>query len=164
LAMNGAEIITRVTYPEPYVSQGRWEIQNRARALDNTCYVISPDNTSLLSRGPSYPLIGGGNGGTSMMVDYFGRVLVKAEYAAETFVSSIIDIDQLRRVRASSKMLPLPYLKMEMFKKIYEQPMWPKNMYINTPPAKLDKYIEVYENCVKELKRRGIWMPPENET
>jgi hypothetical protein len=96
-----------------------------------------------------------------MIVDYFGRVLVKAEYAVETFVSAIINIDELRQVRASSKMLPLPYLKTEMFKKIYEKPLWPKNMYIDTPPGKLDKYTEVYENCVKELRRRGVWISPE---
>src|SRR5713101_6263698 len=34
LAMNGAEVLYRPAYPEPYVANGLWEIQNRARALD----------------------------------------------------------------------------------------------------------------------------------
>ena len=43
LAMNGAEVIYRCSYAEPWVGRGAWEIQNRARALDNTCYVIAPN-------------------------------------------------------------------------------------------------------------------------
>ena len=43
LAMNGAEIIYRPSYPQPYVGNGLWEVQNRARALDNTCYMICPN-------------------------------------------------------------------------------------------------------------------------
>ena len=43
LALNGAEIIYRCSYAEPWVGREVWEIQNRARALDNTCYVIAPN-------------------------------------------------------------------------------------------------------------------------
>src|SRR2546427_12591148 len=43
MAMTGAKILYRPAYPEPYVSNGLWEIQNRARALDNTCYVVAPN-------------------------------------------------------------------------------------------------------------------------
>ena len=39
MAMNGAEILYAPTYIEPYVSRGWHEVQLRARALDNNCYL-----------------------------------------------------------------------------------------------------------------------------
>ena len=39
LAVNGAEIIYAPTYIEPYYSRGWHELQLRARALDNSCFV-----------------------------------------------------------------------------------------------------------------------------
>ena len=41
LAMNGAEVVYRGSYPHPHVGNGLFEIQNRARALDNNFYVIA---------------------------------------------------------------------------------------------------------------------------
>ena len=43
LAMNGAEVVYRPSYPEPYVANGLWEVQNRSRALDNTMYLVAPN-------------------------------------------------------------------------------------------------------------------------
>jgi predicted amidohydrolase len=72
LAMNGAEIIYRASAPEPAVSRGWWEIQNRARALDNTCYMVAPNVASYLvhpeGTGPVDNF-----GGQSMIVHYDGR-------------------------------------------------------------------------------------------
>ena len=39
-AMSGAEILYRGSLPEPWVSRGIWDVQNRARAADNTAYMI----------------------------------------------------------------------------------------------------------------------------
>ena len=41
LAMNGAEVVYRGPYPHPHVGNGLFEIQNRARALDNNLYLIA---------------------------------------------------------------------------------------------------------------------------
>src|SRR5580700_8231789 len=41
LAMNGAEVVYRGPYPHPHVGNGLFEIQNRARALDNNFYLIA---------------------------------------------------------------------------------------------------------------------------
>ena len=41
LAMNGAEVVYRGPYPHPHVGNGLFEIQNRARALDNNMYLIA---------------------------------------------------------------------------------------------------------------------------
>ena len=41
LAMNGAEVVYRGPYPHPHTGNGLFEIQNRARALDNNLYLIA---------------------------------------------------------------------------------------------------------------------------
>src|SRR5438876_188981 len=41
LAMNGAEVVYRGPYPHPHVGNGLFEVQNRARALDNNFYLIA---------------------------------------------------------------------------------------------------------------------------
>ena len=42
--MNGAEVLYMPSYPEPWVGMDWYEIHNRSRALDNTCYVIAPNS------------------------------------------------------------------------------------------------------------------------
>ena len=41
--MNGAEIIWRTQYPEPWMGNNMAEIQNRSHAVINTCYVLAPN-------------------------------------------------------------------------------------------------------------------------
>ena len=48
LAMNGAEVVYRGPYPHPHAGNEFFEIQNRARALDNNFYVIAPQPRHLL--------------------------------------------------------------------------------------------------------------------
>src|SRR5947199_7465816 len=43
LAMNGAELVYRASYPHPGASNDYFEIQSRARALDNNMYVLAPN-------------------------------------------------------------------------------------------------------------------------
>jgi hypothetical protein len=43
LAMNGAEVVYRASYPHPHTGNEFFEIQNRARALDNNFYVVAPN-------------------------------------------------------------------------------------------------------------------------
>ena len=68
LAMNGAELIYRPSYPEPYVGNGLWEVQNRARALDNTAYVIAPNPAGYAPSADS-PCPLDMFGGESMIID-----------------------------------------------------------------------------------------------
>ena len=43
LAMNGAEVVYRASIPHPAASNDYFEIQNRARALDNNMYLVAPN-------------------------------------------------------------------------------------------------------------------------
>ena len=48
LAMNGAEVVYRASYPHPHTGNEFFEIQSRARALDNNFYVVAPEPRDLL--------------------------------------------------------------------------------------------------------------------
>src|SRR3989442_6156449 len=43
LALNGAEVVYRASYPHPATGNELFEIQSRARALDNNMYVVAPN-------------------------------------------------------------------------------------------------------------------------
>ena len=158
LAINGAEIITRVAYPEPWVSQGQWEIQNRARALDNQCYMVCANHGTMLRRGEAMQPIGGGNGGRSMLIDYRGQILSETIQGTETFTAGIINVDALRDHRKRAKFMNfLPYLKTEIYQSIYKQQIWPKNLALGKPPGKHAEVDMIFERTVKELQRRGTF-------
>jgi len=159
LALNGAEIITRPTYPEPWVSQGQFQIQNQARALDNTCYLIAPNHASTL-RSSDRHLIGGGNGGQSMIVDYRGQILTCLPHATEGFTAAIIDVDRLRRHRQRSHFCNfIPYLRTELYGTIYQQTIWPADQCLTREPGNQAEAKDTFSQAVKSLTARGTFSP-----
>ena len=99
LAMNGAEIINRVSaYMDPWGSQPPmdwWTLINRTRAIENTAYVVASNQGATRSNFPpfSWP-------GSSMVVDYDGRILAQADAGpGERVVVAPISLDQLRAER-----------------------------------------------------------------
>lgn len=99
LAMNGAEILVRVSaYMDPWNAtepMDWWTLINRARALENMCYVVASNQAASLKHYPPYSWAGG-----SMIVDFEGRVLTKAsEGPGEKIVVGPVDISALRHER-----------------------------------------------------------------
>jgi formamidase len=99
IALNGAEIIMRVSaYMDPWGAtppMDWWTLFNRARAVENTVYVVAANQgASLAHYGPfSWP-------GGSMIVDYDGRILAQADPGpGEKIVVAPIDIDAIRAER-----------------------------------------------------------------
>lgn len=99
IAFNGAEIIIRVSaYMDPWGAtppMDWWTLFNRARAVENTAYVVAANQgASLEHYGPfSWP-------GGSMIVDYDGRILAQADPGpGEKVVVAPIDIGALRSER-----------------------------------------------------------------
>jgi predicted amidohydrolase len=127
-ALNGAEILYRGSLPEPWVSREIWDVQNRARALDNTAFLLAPNCGSLIMPGPPPTVIGGALGGKSMIVGYKGEVLAQSTVADDCYVSAQIDLDALRYYRETARFQNwLPYLRSEVYRRIYDSPVWPKN-------------------------------------
>lgn len=134
-AVQGAEIILKPTaWADPWMSnvEDNWEISNRARAMDNVAYVVAPNDGGCIS--PTLPRVGSAPG-VSLIIDYRGKVLAIARYPGETIITATINIDQLRKHRTRNKWYNLvPCLRNELYQKIYEKPMWPKNRFLEALP------------------------------
>ena len=159
LAMNGAEVVYRASYPHPHTGNEFFEIQNRARALDNNFYVLAPNmGTYYLTPESDEPI--DTFGGRSMVVDYMGRIVGQHLYSGgSSYVAGQIDIDALRDLRTNAQWDNwMKDLRTEIYQLIYEQPIYPKNLYLEREPYKhADFRREVLEPQIELLVERGIW-------
>ncbi len=162
LALNGAEVVYRASYPHPATGNEMFEIQSRARALDNNMYVVAPNmGTYYLFPEETTPI--DTFGGRSFVIDYKGRIVGKQEYGAgSTYVSGVIDIEALRDHRARAQWDNwLKDLRTELYQLLYEQPIYPKNLYLKREPMKHGEYRKkVIEPQIKLLQDRGVWAKP----
>jgi predicted amidohydrolase len=99
IAFSGAEIICRVSaYMDPWGAtppMDWWTLFNRARAAENTVYVVAANQGASMAQYPPFSWPGG-----SMVVDYDGRILAQADPGeGEKVVVAPIDIDRLRGER-----------------------------------------------------------------
>jgi hypothetical protein len=100
------------------------------------------------------------SGGDSTIVDYRGQVMAYARHTGETGIFAPIDIEALRnyRVRVSVGNW-LPQIKSEIFRKIYEEPVYPKNSRLETPKQR-EEYTKEYMRVVETLIQRGVFTAP----
>ncbi len=99
LAFNGAEVLIRVSaYMDPWGATAPmdwWTLFNRARAAENTAYVVACNQGASFEHYPPFSWPGG-----SMVVDYDGRILAQADAGpGEKVVVAPIDLAALRAER-----------------------------------------------------------------
>ena len=99
LAFNGAEVLIRVSaYMDPWGATAPmdwWTTINRARAIENTAYVLACNQGATFEGYPPFSWPGG-----SMGVDFDGRILAQADAGAgEKVVVMPIDLAALREAR-----------------------------------------------------------------
>jgi predicted amidohydrolase len=162
LAMNGAEVVYRASYPHPHTGNEFFEIQNRARALDNNFYILAPNlATYYLEQDSDLPI--DTFGGQSMIVDYKGRIVGKHLYGAgSSYCAGTVDIDALRKFRAQAQWDNwMKDLRMELAQLVYEKPIYPANLYLNRPPYTHAEFRkEVIEKQIALMHERDIWRKP----
>lgn len=162
LAMNGAEIVYRASIPHPAASNDYFEIQTRARALDNNMFVIAPNmGTYHLTADSETPI--DTFGGRSLIVDYRGQIVGRQDYGGvSTSVCGPVNVEALRHHRQSSSWTNwMKDLRTELYQIVYEQPIYPKNLYLDRAPMKHAEYAEkVTRVQVKLMQDRGIWKKP----
>ena len=162
-AMNGAEILYRASLPEPWVSRGIFETQNRARAMDNTCYMLGVNTGALImpgGPGEAPTTIGGALGGRSGIYGYKGEVLATNTIVDDTYLAGELNIDALRYFRETARFQNwIPYLRTEIFKKLYEQPLWPKNQ----PPMQHADADKAFKDSIAKLQARGTYTKRKRE-
>lgn len=103
LAANGAEVLIRVSaYMDPWNATAPmdwWTVINRARAIENTAFVVAANQAARLSYYPPYSWSGG-----SQVVDFDGRILAEASPGpGERIVVAPIDISALRHERETRR-------------------------------------------------------------
>jgi beta-ureidopropionase len=163
LALNGAEVLYRGSYPHPAAGNGMFEIQSRARALDNNLYVVAP-NMGTYYLFPEDTTAIDTFGGQSLVINYRGAVVGEQRYGAgSTYVAGVIDVEALRDHRARAQWDNwLKDLRTELYQILYQQPIYPKNLYLDRAPMKHAEYREqVIERQVRLLHERDIWVRPE---
>jgi formamidase len=100
LAFRGAEVLVRVSaYMDPWGAtppMDWWTLFNRARAAENTAFVVAANQGAEFRQYPPFSWPGG-----SMVVDFDGRVLAQADPGpGEKVVVAPIDLAALRAARA----------------------------------------------------------------
>jgi predicted amidohydrolase len=163
LALNGAEVLYRGSYPHPATGNGMFEIQSRARALDNNLYVVAPNmGTYYLLPEETTPI--DTFGGQSLIVNYRGDVVGQQRCGAgSTYVAGVIDVEALRDHRARAQWDNwLKDLRTELYQLVYQNPIYPKNLYLDRAPMNHAEYREqVIERQVRLMHDRDIWVRPE---
>ncbi len=91
LAIRGAEVISVPAAFTLATTRDHWEILLRARAIENQCFVVAPNQIGAHPPGDRC-------GGRSMIVDPWGLVLASAPDTEAAIVAEL-DFDRLREIR-----------------------------------------------------------------
>jgi len=162
LAMNGAEIIWRTQYPEPWMGNGMSEMQNKSHAIFNTCYVVAPNIGAIALPGAPDHVIATGK---SQIIDYRGNVISQYLGSGESWVSGLIDIEQLRDFRLRGQWQNLVKdIRVEEYKVIYDAMMakggiYPKNLCMEDPPFDEADQKELVKHQVNKMVEWGVYEP-----
>lgn len=94
----GVEVICIPSSFTAHTGEAHWEVLVRARAIENQCYVIAPNQAGIgLGSVMTY--------GNSMIVDPWGRILAQASEDREEVVYANLDLDELDRIRKNFPVL-----------------------------------------------------------
>lgn len=162
LALNGAEIIWRTQYPEPWMGNSMSEIQNKSHAIFNTCYVLAPNIGAISLPGNPDHVIACGK---SQIIDYRGNVISQYLGSGETWVSGLIDIEALRDFRLRGQWQNLVKdLRVEEYKVIYDAAMakggiYPTNLCMEDPPFDEADQKELVKHQVNKMVEWGVYTP-----
>jgi len=159
LALNGAEVVYRGSYPHPATGNELFEIQSRARALDNNMYLVAPNmGTYYIDASSDIPI--DTFGGRSFIIDYRGQIVGRQEYGGvSTYVAGVIDVEAMRYHRDHAQWNNwLKDLRTELYQVLYREAIYPKNLYLTREPMKHEEYRrEVIDKQIELMHQRGIW-------
>lgn len=91
MALRGAQILVLPANFTEATGRAHWEVLVRARAIENECYVIAPNQVGKKPRFTAY--------GHSLIVDPRGKVLAEAGGMETGIIYAPIDLDLVSKVR-----------------------------------------------------------------
>ncbi len=152
LAANGAEVLVRVSaYMDPWNATAPmdwWTIINRARAIENTAYVVAANQAASLKNYPPYSWSGG-----SQIVDFEGRLLADASPGpGERIVVAPIDVSALRHERENRRGHSfLAHLRTGAYP-VYQKHFYPQKSGENVAqPLTYERNIELIEKSKSRI-------------
>ena len=156
LGVQGAEVVIHPSMADPLMSPPfeLWQAMNKMRAWENTCYRVCPCRGRL--EGALRPE--NIQPGRSMIVKYDGTVSAYANYPGETVISAVINLDELRRRRTSMSRNFLAQIRTEVYRKIYENPIYPINQFLEQGPS--SRAERNPKDVLKEFFEKGIFVKP----
>lgn len=165
LAFQGAEVVYRPSEAVPMTQAGpepggTWLLQNRAHAHFNSLYMICPNTGPVYAtQDAAHPFdIAGGN---SHIVDYNGAVLGHTVSGYNSVVAGVVDIEALRQFRVMNLNSNwLKDLRTEIFRNMYDEPIHPKNLWLDREPVHHDEADEIYRANIARLIARGAYTEP----
>jgi hypothetical protein len=98
------------------------------------------------------------------VIDYKGQVVGRHDYSAgSSWVAGTVDIEALRRFRAGAQWDNwIKDLTTEQYQLIYEEPIYPKNLYLDRGPYKHAEYRrEVIDKQIELMHERDVWRRPD---
>lgn len=165
LALGGAEVVYRPSEAMPmtgssYPGGGGWMVQNRGHAQFNTLYMVCPNvGPCYVSPDMEHPFDVGG--GSSHIVDYLGNIISYNASGSNTIVGGLIDIEQLRQFRVMNLNSNWTKdLRTELFRRMYEKPIHPKNLWLRDEPRTHSVVDEIYRANIQRLVDRGAYTEP----
>jgi predicted amidohydrolase len=168
VALNGAEVVYRANEAVPMTANtpdpgGTWLLQNRAHAHFNNVYMVCPNvGPVYLHRRSRHPFdMSGGNG---HIVDFQGNVIGHSASGFNTFVTGLIDIEALRQFRVMNLNSNWTKdLRTEVFRRMYEAPIHPANLWLSDEPAGHAEVDEIYRGNIRRLLERGAYTAPTHD-
>lgn len=165
LAFQGAEVVYRPSEAVPMTQAGpdpggTWLLQNRAHAHFNSLYMVCPNTGPVYATQDSvHPFdIAGGN---SHIVDYNGAVLGHTVSGFNSVVAGVIDIEALRQFRVMNLNSNwLKDLRTELFRGMYDEPIHPKNLWLDQEPVLHAEADEIYRANIARLLERRVYTRP----
>lgn len=165
LSFNGAEVVYRPSEAMPmtgsgYPGGGSWMIQNRGHAEFNSVYMLCPNvGPVYVHPGMKQPFnVGGGN---SHIVDYRGEIMSYSSSGANSIIAAVLDIEALRQFRVMNLNSNWTKdLRTELFNRMYEKPIHPKNLWLEQEPLHHAEVDKIYRDNIKRLIERGTYTEP----
>jgi beta-ureidopropionase len=88
-------------------------------------------------------------------------VLGHSVSGANSFVAGIVDIEALRQFRVMNLNSNwMKDLRTELFRRMYEQPVHPSNLWLEQDPLQHEAVDDVYRGNIERLIERGAFTPP----
>jgi predicted amidohydrolase len=156
LALRGAEILCMPT-GEGYTFQAKHRLMKRARAYENTCYLVTANHGEFIGRRPRHQ-----QRGYSEIIDFTGETVALADGPGECTVSGRIDLRALREARHRVDFFNfLVGLRASLYAPIYANaPTWPLDGWLDHPLQSNEEAVAMGEAIRDRLYAQGIFVPP----